>query len=109
MSDSKPTEDGPTEIRKGGAAGPRANVRKRIQAFVLVAFFVILFTSPPSLDRRQFIFGTMILVVVIDLVMLWRADLDYTHFHDRTWSFRVNFVLLALAVGLFALALTDRW
>ncbi len=109
MSDPKSAKDGPTQITKGGAYGPRANVRKGIQIFVLVAFLIILFTAPPSLERRVFIFGTMIVVVLVDLIMLWRSDLVYTHFQDRTWSFRVNFVLLALAVGLFALALTDRW
>ena len=109
MTDPKSTNDGPAQITRGGAHGPGVNLRKGIQAFVLVAFLIVLFTAPPSLDRRQFIFGTMIVVVAVDLVMLWRSDLEYTHFNDRTWSFRINLVLLALAVGLFGFALTDRF
>lgn len=109
MPQPKAREDGPTQIMKGGAYGRGLNVRKGIQGFVLVAFFIILFTGPSSLDRRAFIFGTMIIVVVVDLVMLLRGDLDWTHFHDRPWSIRINLVLLAIAVALFALALTDRW
>lgn len=109
MSEPKMTEDGPTQITKGGAYGRRLNVRKGIQAFVLVAFLIILFTGPSSLDRRSFIFGTMIIVVVVDLVMLLRGDLYWTHFQSRRWSFRINVVLLAIALALFGLALTDRW
>ena len=108
MPEPKATEDGPTQIFKGGAYGRRLNVRKGIQGFVLVAFLIILFTSP-SLDRRAFIFGTMIIVVAVDLVMLLRGDLDWTHFQSRQWSFRINLVLLTIAVVLFAVALTDRW
>lgn len=84
-------------------------MRKGIQGSVLVGFFMILFTGPSTLDRRAFIFGTMILVVVVDLVMLLRGDLDWTHFQSRQWSFRINLVLLAIAAALFILALTDRW
>lgn len=85
------------------------NLRKGIQGAILVAFLIILFTRPVTMDARAFIFGTMILVVVVDLVMLWRSDLEYTHFQNRQWSFRINFAFLAIAVALFALALTDRW
>lgn len=109
MSEPKMTEDGPTQITKGGAYGRRLNVRKGIQGSVLVAFFIILFTGPSSLERRAFIFGTMILVVLVDLILLWRGDLDWTHFQSRQWSFRINLVLLAIALVLFGLALTDRW
>ena len=109
MSDAQPKEDVTAEIRKGGASGRRADLRKGLQAFVLVAFLIILFTAPPGLDRRAFIFGTMIVVVLVDLVMLWRGDLDWTHFQSKKWSYRVNLVLLGLAVALFALALTDRF
>ena len=106
MSDPKASKDEPTQIQKGGAHGPRANLRKGIQGFVLVAFLIIFFLAPPELDRRVFIFGTIIVVVLIDLFMLWRGDLDYTHWESRTWSFRMNLGMLVLAVGLFALALT---
>lgn len=101
--------DGPTQITRRGAYGPKANVRKGIQGAILVAFLIILFTRPGEMDARAFIFGTMILVVAVDLVMLWRSDLHYTHFQSRTWSFRINAAFLAIAIGLFALALTDRW
>jgi len=94
---------------RGGAEGPRVNLRKGIQLGVLVVFLAILFTDPFGLDPRTFIFGTMILVVVLDLLMLWRGDLTYTHFGSRVWSFRVNAVLLAIAVALFGLSLTDRF
>jgi hypothetical protein len=109
MSEPKTTEDEPTQITRGGASGRRLNLRKGIQAFVLVAFFIILFTGPASLDRRAFIFGTMILVVLVDLVLLLRGDLDWTHFQSRQWSLRINLAMLAIAIALFALALTDRW
>ena len=109
MSDPKTTKEEPTQIRKGGASGPKVNVRKGIQGFVLVAFLIFFFLAPPSLDRRVFIFGTIIVVVLIDLFMLWRGDLDYTHWESRTWSFRMNLGMLVLAVGLFALALTQRF
>ena len=108
MTERKAREDGPTQITKGGAYGRGLNVRKGIQGFVLVAFLIILFTSS-ALDRRAFIFGTMIIVVAVDLVMLLRGDLDWTHFQSRQWSFRINLVLLAIALALFTLALTDRW
>jgi hypothetical protein len=109
MSDVKPEDDKPTEIRKGGASGKRADLRKGLQAFVLVAFLILLFTVIPPADRRVYIFGTMILVVFVDLILLWRGDLDWTHFQSRQWSFRINVVLLAIAVALFTVALTDRW
>ena len=107
MSDSERTQA--NRPPKGGAAGPRANVRKGLQLGVLVVFLIILFTGPAGLDRRAFIFGTMIVVVVVDLIMLWRGDLTYTHFGSREWSFRVNAILLAIALGLFGLSLTDSW
>jgi hypothetical protein len=109
MTDPKKTEDGPAQIRRGGASGPKVNLRKGIQGFVLVAFLIFFFIGPPSLDRRVFIFGTIVVVVLIDLFMLWRGDLDYTHWESRTWSFRLNLGMLALAVVLFGYALTDRF
>ena len=109
MSDPKTRKEEGAEPIRGGASGPKANLRKGLQAFVLVAFLIVLFTAPSGLDRRAFIFGTMIVVVFVDLVMLWRGDLDWTHFQSKQWSYRVNLVLLALAVGLFAFALTDRF
>lgn len=108
MSDDT-ERDEPTEARRGGAAGPGLNVRKRIQAAVLAVSLIVVFTAPVTLDRRQFIFGVMVLVIVIDLVMLLRDDLDYTHFQSRDWSFRINAGLLAVAIVLFALAYTGRW
>ena len=107
MNEKKSAEREPAEIRRGGAAGPRLNVRKGIQGALLVGALLILFTAPAALDRRQFIFGTMVAVVVVDLVMLLRGDLDYTHFHSREWSFRINSILLAIALVLFALTFLD--
>ena len=101
MSERPPSEYG----RKGGAAGSRVHIRRGLQGGILVGFLILLFTSPTWLDRRPFIFGTVIVVVMIDLLMLWRGDLDYTHFQSRAWSLRVNSILLAIAVGLFAWSL----
>lgn len=109
MSDPGTTKEGAPEIRRGGASGPKVNVRKGIQGFVLVAFLIFFFIGPPSLDRRVFIFGTIIVVVLIDLFMLWRGYLDYTHWESRTWSYRMNIGMLVLAVGLFVYALSDRF
>ena len=109
MSEPNQREEETTQVTRGGASGPKVNLRKGLQAAVLVGFLIILFTAPPELDRRAFIFGTMIVVVFVDLMMLWRGDLDWTHFQSKKWSYRVNLVLLALAIGLFAFALTDRF
>lgn len=106
MTEQKGAGDPP--VKKGGAAGPRLNLRKGIQTAILVAALIVVFTAPRTLDRRMFIFGAMVAVVAIDLVMLLRGDLDHTHFHSREWSFRINAVLLAIAVVLFALAYIER-
>jgi hypothetical protein len=108
MSESETEKNENAKLVRGGASGPKANLRKGFQAFVLVAFLIILFTAP-GLNQRAFIFGTMILVVTVDLLMLWRGDLDWTHFQSKKWSYRVNLILLALAVGLFFFSLTDRF
>jgi len=93
--------------KAGGAAGPRVNVRKGIQAAVLVLTVLLVFVVPIGVDRRMLLFGAMVFVVTVDLVMLLRGDLTYTHFQSRDWSFRVNAVLLAIALVLFALTLLD--
>jgi hypothetical protein len=108
MSDPETKKDQSAPMR-GGASGPKANLRKGLQTFVLVAFLILLFTAPPELDRRAFIFGTIVVVVLIDLFMLWRGHLDYTHWESRTWSYRMNIGMLVLAVGLFLYALTERF
>ena len=95
--------------RKGGASGPRVTLRKKIQAGLLVGILLFLFTGPASIERRPVLFGTMIVVVLVDLVMLWRGDLEWTHFQNRTWSLRINAILLAIAAAAFAYALTDRF
>ena len=102
MSEEKP----PSEYgRYGGASGPKVNLRRGLQAGILVGLLIFLFTSPGWVDRRSVLFGAMIVVVTIDLLMVWRGDLDFTHFQSRTWSLRINLFLLAVAVGLFVWAL----
>ncbi len=96
-----------SEFRKGGAAGPRVNVRKGIQTAVLVFVLFLVFVVPVEVDRRALLFGAMVLVVTVDLAMLLRGDLTYTHFESRDWSFRVNAVLLAIALILFSLTLLN--
>ena len=108
MSDKESTKD-TTYPRKGGATGPGLNVRKGIQGAVLVATLLMLFVVPIGVDRRTFIFGAMVVVVSVDLVMLLRGDLTYTHFQSRDWSFRINAVLLAVALVLFVTTLLRIW
>ena len=101
MSEEPRTDYG----RKGGAAGERVSLRRGLQGGILVAFLIVLFTTTNWVDYRPLLFGTTIVVVTVDLLMLWRGDLDYTHFQSREWSFRINGLLLLLAVGLFAWSL----
>ncbi|MBW3594394.1 MAG: hypothetical protein KY391_02360 [Actinobacteria bacterium] len=93
--------------RAGGAAGPGLNVRKGIQGALLVATLLMVFVVRTGIDSRAVIFGAMVLVVVIDLVMLVRGDLVYTHFQSREWSFRMNAILLSVALVLFAVTVLD--
>lgn len=93
--------------RYGGAAGPGARFRRRFQITLLVGLAVVLFTNPELFDRRL-LFGLVMVVVAADLVMLWRGDLEFTHFQSREWSFRINFIQLVAAAILFTLALAGR-
>jgi hypothetical protein len=53
-----------------------------------------------TLGPRLRVAGAFTLAVVaVDLVMLWRGDLDYTHFESREWSFRINAIFGTIAVG----------
>ena len=108
MSGTPEKETKEPQPRMGGASGPKVNVRKGIQGALAVAALLIVFTAPATLDRRLFLFGAVIAVVVVDLIMLSRGDLDYTHFQDRTWSFRINIVLLAIGLVLFVLAASQN-
>ena len=107
MSETPEKETKEPRPSMGGAAGPRVNVRKGIQGALLVAALIVVFTAPSTLDRRLFLFGAVVMVVILDLVMLARGDLEYTHFQNRTWSFRINAVLLLIGVVLFVLALSQ--
>lgn len=98
----------PSEERRGGAAGPRINVRRGIQGAIGVAAVILFFTAPRSIDRRLLLSGMAAVVVLVDLVMLFRGDIDYTHFQSREWSFRVNAALLVLAIVWFAWVYTGR-
>ena len=104
MSEKEAAREAP-EARRGGAAGPGLNVRKGIQGAILVATLLVIFVVPIAVDRRTFIFGAMVVVVAVDLAMLLRGDLTYTHFQSRDWSFRINAVLLAIALVLFVTTL----
>lgn len=97
-----------TEARKPRAAGPRLMVRNVIQGGILVTLLILFFTAPDFLDRQLLLIGAAMVVGVVDLVMLLRGDMEYTHFQSRDWSIRINAVLLALAIVVFALVYTGR-
>lgn len=96
------------EARKPRTAGPRLNVRNGIQGGILVALLILFFTAPPSADRQLLLLGAATAVGAVDLVMLLRGDMEYTHFQSRQWSIRINAALLALAIVVFALVYTGR-
>ena len=108
MSDEQHLHES-TEARKPRTAGPRLRVRNGIQGGILVVLLVLFFTAPGSLDRQLLLIGLAVAVVVVDLVMLLRGDMEYTHFQSRDWSIRINAVLLAIAIVVFALVYTGRW
>lgn len=96
------------ERRSYGAAGRARNFRKFAGLGIVAAtLFAMAYT-----DLRFYpgvaIFSAIVVLVAMDLVLLWRGDLDYTHFQSRSWSYRFNGALLVVGLVGLALAATGR-
>ena len=98
-----------TEERKGyGASGRARNFRKFAGLGIVAATLLALGYTDLRFYPRVAIFSAIVVLVSLDLVLLWRGDLDYTHFQNRSWSYRFNGGLLVVALVGLALAATGR-
>ena len=85
--------------RRGGVRGARKGTRTAIDIGLAVAAIILLREATTLGERLRLAGAFTIALVAVDLVMLWRGDLDYTHFESREWSFRVNAIFAAIAIG----------
>ena len=91
-----------------GAQGRARNFRKFAGLAVVVVTLVALGYTDAKFYPGVTIFSAMIVLVAMDLVLLWRGDLDYTHFQSRSWSYRFNGALMVVALVGLALSATGR-
>lgn len=97
------------EAGKGyGAQGRARNFRKVAGLGVVGTTLLALAFTDARFYPGVAIFSAMVVLVAMDLVLLWRGDLDYTHFQSRPWSYRFNGVLVVVALVGLVLTATNR-
>ncbi len=91
--------------RQWGVQGPGRKLRTFLQFAVFLPVIWAVNVRPGGLAVAFYLGLGAALLALIDLVMLLRGDLEYTHFQSRDASFRVNGVLFVLGFGLLVAGL----
>ena len=101
MSGSKPGSSN----KEWGVRGPGRKLRTFLQFAIFIPVIWAVNTRPAELPIAFYLGLGAALLALVDLVMLLRGDLDYTHFQSRDVSFKVNGVLFILGMGLLGAGL----
>jgi hypothetical protein len=96
MSEQKPA----SADRRWGAQGPRRKVRTFLQYAAFIPVLWAVNVRPGNLALAFYLGLAAALLAILDLVMLLRGDLEYTHFQSRDASFRVNGVFFVMGLAL---------
>jgi hypothetical protein len=99
MSSQKPNP------KEWGVHGPGRRLRTVLQFAVFIPVIWAVNVRPGGLAVAFYLGLGAALLALVDLVMLLRNDLEYTHFQSRDASFRVNGVLFLLGFGLLGAGL----
>ncbi|MGH2808767.1 MAG: hypothetical protein ACRDKT_15995 [Actinomycetota bacterium] len=96
MSRPKPSSSN----KEWGVRGPGRKLRTFLQFAVFIPVIWAVNVRPGGLAVAFYLGFGAALLAVIDVVMLLRGDLDYTHFQSRDVSFKINAVLFMLGFAL---------
>jgi hypothetical protein len=91
--------------KEWGVRGRGRKLRTFLQFAIFIPVIWAVNVRPGGLPVSFYLGFGAALLAVIDMVMLLRGDLDYTHFQSRDTSFKINGVLFLLGLGLLVAGL----